>query len=306
MKALITGINGFAGRYLAEELRRHQYEVYGIDIAGSNENVYIGDITDPKTIEKVFSEVKPDYLFHLAGQANVKLSWEQPVETMHGNVDAAVRLLQAGAKTNPSMRLIIIGSADQYGVVKPENCPIREDMPLRPSTPYAISKQAQEQMVLCLAKAMGMDVVFTRSFNHTGPGQKKGFVVADLAGRIARVKKYGGAITVGNLEAKRDFSDVRDSVRAYRLLAEKGKSGQIYNVGSGVAHSIDYILRQLMKLANVETDIIVDQANLRPSDMPISVADCTKIYRDTGYQPQVTLEQTLEDILHYYMEMEET
>lgn len=302
MKALITGINGFAGQHLAGELKENGYQVFGIDLRGNDRDIFAADLRDEKSVKNILDTIRPDFLFHLAGQANVKMSWENPLDTMHMNIDSAITLLSAVSKVYKGMRIVVIGSADQYGIVKPEDCPIKETMNGRPATPYAVSKQAQENLVQCIARAKEMDVVYTRSFNHTGPGQKIGFVVADLASRIVDVKRHGGELRVGNLQAKRDFSDVRDSVRAYRLLMEKGKTGEIYNVGSGIARSVESILYQLIKLSGVEPEIVVAPENFRPIDMPISVADCSKIFRDTGYQPKIPFEQTLKDILECYLE----
>ncbi|MDL2238322.1 GDP-mannose 4,6-dehydratase, partial [Christensenellaceae bacterium OttesenSCG-928-K19] len=196
-------------------------------------------------------------------------------------------------------KLLLVGSSDQYGIVKEEDCPIKETLPVHPLNPYAVSKQAQEDMIRCLAIAKRVNVVFTRSFNHTGPGQRKGFAVPDFAGRILDVKKNGGELHVGNLAAQRDFSDVRDSVRAYRLLAEKGRNGEVYNVGSGKAHSIEWILEKMLELAGIQPNVVVDQENIRPLDMPLLVADTAKINKDTGYVAQVDIEKTLSDVLQF-------
>ena len=223
MKALITGINGFVGKYLETELKNNDYEVYGIDITGKRENVFTLDLAHKESVTDIIKNVNPDYIFHLAGQASVKESWNIPLETLHCNVDNAVNLLDAMYSECRESRLVVVGSADEYGIVSPDQCPLKETRALCPSTPYAISKQTQESIVGCLAKVRNMDVVFARPFNHTGPGQKRGFVIPDFAARIIEIKKNGGDMKIGNLKAKRDFSDVRDVVRAYRLLAEKGK-----------------------------------------------------------------------------------
>lgn len=300
-KALITGINGFAGTYLSRELRQNGYHVFGIDVAGAaGEGVFFCDIMDTDATAGVMREVAPDVVFHLAGQASVGRSWAEPVLTMETNIVPAVNLLDAAAGLGKECRLLVIGSSDQYGVVKPEECPIPETRPNAPVTPYAVSKQAQENLLRCLAISQKADVVFTRSFNHTGPGQKQGFVVPDLACRVLAAKESDGIVKAGNLKARRDFSDVRDSVRAYRLLAEKGRAGEVYNVGSGNAHSVEWILQMLMELAGVTLPVEMDAANLRPVDVPLLAADITKLTADTGYQPEIPIEHTLRDILDYF------
>jgi len=290
-------MSGFVGGYLAEELKQNGYEVCGIDIAGESGNIFCADLNSRNSVYEIVKQIRPDFIFHLAGQANVRASWDIPVETMHTNVDCAVYLLEAMAIYCSKARMLVVGSADEYGVVSPEDCPLREDFPLKPATPYAVSKQAQENMLQCIAYAKHADVIFTRSFNHTGPGQKPGFVVPDFARRIMKIKKTGEAMTVGNLSAQRDFSDVRDVVRAYRLLAEHGKAGEIYNVGSGEAYSMEWILKKMLDIAGIRPKIICDENNFRPVDMPLFLADCSKLRADTGYRTCIPLEQTLSDVL---------
>jgi GDP-4-dehydro-6-deoxy-D-mannose reductase len=210
--------------------------------------------------------------------------------------------LQAAKECIKHPRLIIIGSSDQYGIVQPENCPIKETLVQNPLSPYAISKSAQEQIASSLAKAYGLEIVTTRSFNHIGPGQKKGFVVADFSATIAEIEaeKKDPILHVGNLTAKRDFTDVRDIVRAYRLLAEKGTPGEVYNVGSGKAVSISEILSGLLSLSKVDINVMQDPKKMRPIDIPLIVCNFDKLSKDTGWKPSYPIEETLQEILEHF------
>jgi GDP-4-dehydro-6-deoxy-D-mannose reductase len=304
MKALITGVNGFVGKYLSKELMENGYEVIGTDLSG--DNVQHVDFLDAQAVTRFLTDTAPDYVFHLAGQASVGLSWNIPKETFEVNVCGTINLLQAAKECIKHPRLIIIGSSDQYGIVQPENCPIKETLVQNPLSPYAISKSAQEQIASSLAKAYGLEIVTTRSFNHIGPGQKKGFVVADFSATIAEIEaeKKDPILHVGNLTAKRDFTDVRDIVRAYRLLAEKGTPGEVYNVGSGKAVSISEILSGLLSLSKVDINVMQDPKKMRPIDIPLIVCNFDKLSKDTGWKPSYPIDETLQEIMAYFRNIE--
>lgn len=301
MKALITGIGGFVGTHLTQELNNHGYEVCGMDIAGNAPNTHIVNLLDKAAVIGMISETRADCIFHLAAQASVRLSWENPQLTFDVNVKGTLNLLEAVRSLDHPTRIIIIGSSDQYGHIQPEDCPIKESLRIDPVSPYSISKQTQENLVKSYIHAYNMNIVMTRSFNHCGPGQRTGFVVSDFASRIAAIERgESPLITVGNLEAKRDFTDVRDIVRAYRLLNEAGMTGEIYNVGSGQAHSVREILEMLIDLSQCQIEICVDPDRMRPSDLPLIQCDNTKIRQQTGWSATIPLRQTLLDTLQYW------
>ncbi|WP_066646380.1 GDP-mannose 4,6-dehydratase [Christensenella timonensis] len=298
MKALITGAAGFVGTYLAEELENNGIQTVGTDLAGADRN---GNLLDVKWVENVVAETTPDYIFHLAGQSSVGFSWENPQCTIEINVNGTLNLLDAVRSAKKAVRMVIIGTSDEYGPVAPGDCPIKESLALEPVNPYAVSKAMQEQMALLYQTAYDLDLVATRSFNHTGPGQKKGFVIPDFASQIAELEKHGkGTIRVGNLSAKRDFSDVRDIVRAYRLLAQKGKRGEIYNVGSGQSYAIQELLDALVAMSDADITIEKDPEKFRPIDLPVIQGDIQKLTNDTGYVPEIGIEETLKAVLDFW------
>ena len=300
MKALITGANGFVGKYLASELKKNGYEVYGIDIVATD-NVYCVDILDYSALKDVIDKENPDCIFHLAGQASVGLSWSEPQMTFDVNVKGTLNLLEAVRKQEKRIKMLIIGSSDEYGKVKEEDCPISEELEPQPCNPYAISKLTQEELCRLYVKTHDMYIIMTRSFNHTGPGQKRGFVIADICSRIVSLEKSGEKrMPVGNLDAKRDFSDVRDIVRAYRLLMEDGIAGEIYNVGSGKAYSIKQMLDMLLDMSNKDIEVFVDKSKLRPIDLPLIQSDISKLSNCTGYHPKYDIKDTLSDVLEYW------
>ena len=307
MKALITGVDGFVGYYLTKHLLEQGDEVYGTTILPDYTNEAITvmkmDLLEPAQVEAVVNEICPDVIYHLAGQSAVGLSWDKPQLTMDINVNGTLNLLDAVRKSNRNKqtKILIVGSSDQYGPVKPEECPISEERKLSPVSPYGISKMTQEQIAKLYAKSYGMEIVMVRAFNHIGPRQSKNFVVADFASRIAEIEKGSKpVIKVGNLETYRDFTDVRDIVRGYRLLMEKGHSGAVYNIGSGKAIKVREILDKLVKLSTKKITVEVDPAKMRPADVPLVECDNRKIKEDTGWKPLLSIEATLEDTLEYW------
>lgn len=310
MKALITGINGFVGHYLTEVLLQDGTEVYGTILQGGVndglcQNILEMNLSNKEDVEHVISVVKPDYIYHLAGQSSVGLSWRNPELTIMTNVVGTIHLLDAVKMHTPQSRVLIVGSSDQYGVVKPEDCPIKESMNLSPQSPYATSKKAQEEIACQYTKAYNLDIVMVRAFNHIGPGQRKGFVIADFASQIAEIEKgvIPPVIKVGNLEAERDFTDVRDIVRAYEMVVKHGRKGDVYNVGSGNAYKIKELLDILVSHSTVSIEVQEDFERMRPSDVPLIQCDASKLKNECNWKPIRDVCETLLDTLNYWREM---
>lgn len=300
MRALITGSEGFVGKYLREELNQNGYTVTGLDIR-PGEGTVTANLLKADEVRQVLAEVCPDVIIHLAGQANVGKSWKSPQITVDLNINAAVNLMEAARELCPQASIVLVGSSDEYGDLRELGASVNEDLPLRPMNPYAISKVAQENMGKAYAKAYGMRVCMTRSFNHGGAGQMPGFMIPDFASGIVRVERgEATCVRVGNLSSKRDFTHVKDVVRAYRLIAEKGRSGEVYNVGSGETYSAQEILDRLINYSASEIHVEQDSARMRPSDTPVICCDHTKLTRDTGWQPTFCLEDILIDTYQYY------
>lgn len=297
MRALITGSQGFVGKYLRQELEASGYEVIGLDVQ-PGENTIQADLLNPEQLAATVRQAKPDAVFHLAGQADVAKSWKIPQKTMEINVIAAVNLMEAVRAFDPSVRMVMVGSSDQYGNLGEAGRLVSEQLETNPQTPYAVSKKAQEEMARVYVRAYGMNICMTRSFNHGGAGQRLGFLIPDFASGIVKVERgEAKSLKVGNLTSRRDFTHVRDVVRAYRMIAEKGKPGEVYNVGSGVTYSAREILDKLCEMADCPIPVEQDPARMRPSDTPVICCDHSKLTHDTGWQPQIPLEDILSDTL---------
>jgi GDP-4-dehydro-6-deoxy-D-mannose reductase len=255
------------------------------------------DISDAAAVQAALDDLSPDVVYHLAGWADVGASWSHPVEVLRLNAEGTLNVLQACAKADVG-RILSVASADVYGVVKPHELPLTEDSPIRPTSPYAASKVAADAVAHQAFLGHGLGVVRVRPFNHLGPGQSEHFVAPAIAARIARAERDGHrAIPVGNLSARRDFTDVRDVVRAYRLLLEWGEAGEVYNVCSGVDRSIQEVADVLVGLARSPIRLEKDPDLLRPVDLPVLRGDPAKIRDATGWKPEIPLEQTLADLL---------
>lgn len=309
MKALIIGIEGFVGKYLSDYLLTHNYKVYGtyLDLEGThkldkNIDLYRLDILESEQVKKVASIIKPDIIFHLAAQSSAALSWKQPQLTIQVNINGTLNVIEAVKALELQTRVMLIGSSEEYGYIRPEDIPVDESQQLRPGNPYAISKIAQSMFGELYAKSYNMDIVIIRAFNHIGPGQSEQFVVSDFAKRIAMMEKglMDPVLLVGNLEAERDFTDVRDIVRAYEELARKGIAGEIYNVGSGRSHRIKEILNILLNLSSIAIRIVNDSNRDRPSDVPKTECNSNKIKQLTGWKAEYNLSCTLKDVLDYW------
>lgn len=299
-KALITGSLGFVGGYLRAELEKSGYEVVGLDVRQAEKTIQ-ADLLNCEQMKNVVAQVQPNAVFHLAGQANVARSWQIPQQTVELNVVGAINLLEAVRALKSETRIVLVGSSDQYGALGDAGRLVKETTPTNPQTPYAVSKQAQEEMARVYARAYDMNICMTRSFNHGGAGQKEGFMIPDFAAGIVRVEKgLADCLRVGNLTARRDFTHVKDVVRAYRLIAEKGHSGEVYNVGSGVTYSAQEILDKLCAMANCPIRVEQDPAKMRPSDTPVICCDHSKISEHTDWSPKEPLDVMLKETMDYY------
>jgi GDP-4-dehydro-6-deoxy-D-mannose reductase len=292
MKALITGGRGFVGGHLLAHLEAEGDEVVVTDRSDGGP-----DLTDAAALAELVAEVAPEVVYHLAGQSDVGRSWTTPVETFRANVEGTINLL-AACEASGVRRTLVIGSADVYGKVSPDELPLREDAPFRPINPYAASKAATDLVALQAFLGRGLDVVRVRPFTHIGPGQGPGFVTAALASRIARAERDGiDTITVGTLDTRRDFVDVRDVVRAYRSLVLRGEAGAVYNVCSGRDVAIGHVAEVLVGLSTRSLELVTDPALLRPADVPLLRGDPTRIHAACGWQTTYALADTLADVL---------
>lgn len=311
-KALIIGAGGFVGGYLAECLTNEfDMEVYATKLPGTesmedlsmlNGRVYDLDILNKSDIIDLLYNIRPDYIFHLAAQSSVSLAWKNPSLTIDVNIKGSVNLMDAIRELYYKPRVVIVGSGEEYGHIKLEETPITEDTKLRPGNIYAATKACQNMIGSIYSKAYDMELMMVRAFNHFGPGQLPIFVVSDFCKQVAEIEKglREPVLHVGNLAAKRDFTDVRDVVRAYGLLALKGVSGETYNVGSGHAIEIRELLNNIISLSDVDIKVEVDPNKIRPVDIPIIEADISKINAETGWKPQIPVMRTIEETLNYW------
>lgn len=310
MKALIIGGAGFVGGYLIKELSGCGYDIHATCLPTEKLDsekccVHTLDILDGDAVEALLNEIEPDAVFHLAAQSSVALSWKKPQLTADINVKGTINVLEAvRAFGKKKIRLILIGSGEEYGFIRSGACPISEEEPLRPGNIYAATKACQGMLGEIYFRAYGMDVIMVRAFNHSGPGQAPMFVISDFCRQIAEIENgmRPAEIAVGNLSAIRDFTDVRDVVRAYRLLAEKGVSGRTYNVGRGKAVPIRTILDSALAMADCRIEVRQDEARMRASDIPIIEPDVSLIYGDTQWRAEISMESTIRDTLDYWRE----
>lgn len=313
MKALITGISGFAGSHIADYLLSlNNIEVFGtIKWRSRLDNIthilgqiklYECDIRDASAIKYVISEIKPDFMFHLAAQSYVPFSWRAPSETLATNILGELNIFEAVREMKLDTVIHIAGSSEEYGLVYPEEIPIKETNPLRPLSPYAVSKIAQDLLGYQYYKSYGLRIVRTRAFNHTGPRRGEVFVTSNFARQVIEIekKRREPVIYVGNLEAVRDFLDVRDVARAYYLAVKKGKPGEVYNIASGRGVKIRELLDLMIKLAHLNLKVVQDPARMRPSDVELLVGSNEKFRSETGWQPEIPFEKTIQDLLEYW------
>lgn len=312
-RVLVTGVTGFAGSHLVDYmLTRSDCEIFGIQRWRSRtENIehfaskitlVECDLRDASSTRDTLEKVRPDWIFHLAAQSFVPTSWSAPTESLTTNIIGQVNLFEAVRRLGLKCRIQLACSSEEYGMVFPNEVPIKETNPLRPLSPYAVSKVAQDMLGYQYWMSWKVDSVRTRGFNHEGPRRGPVFVASDFAKQIADIEKGRKApvLSVGNLEAKRDFTDVRDMVKAYWLALEKCESGEVYNICSGQAWSIQKVLDHLLSLTRTKIEVKPDPARLRPSDVPILLGDNSKFVRVTGWQPTIPFDQTLSDMLEYW------
>ena len=290
MRVLVTGATGFVGCHLVAHLAA----------AGDEVIISEAEITEPEALEADFGQGRPDAVFHLAAQADVQASFTAAAATLRVNVEGTFNVLDAARRAGAG-RVVVVSSADVYGRLKPASLPVDETAPIRPVTPYGASKAAAEMVCVQAGAGRGLDVVRARAFNHLGPGQSDRFVAAALAARIAANERTGAEVVrVGNLQTRRDFTDVRDVVRAYRLLAEHGVKGEAYNVCSGAALGVQELAEALIARARHPMRMVADDELLRPVDVTDVRGDAAKLRAATGWRPEVPLDQTLDDLLDYW------
>lgn len=315
MRVLITGITGFVGSHLAEYLLNlGGIEIYGIERWRSKtENiehiknkikVIECDIRDAVSVDRAITEVKPHKIFHLAAQSFVPTSWNAPQETITTNIIGELNIFESVRSSGLDTVIQIACSSEEYGMVYENEVPIKETNPLRPLSPYAVSKVGQDLLGYQYFMSYKLKVIRTRGFNHTGPRRGEVFVTSNFAKQIAEIekKKREPVISCGNLDAKRDFTDVRDMVRGYWLATEKGVPGEVYNICTGRAYSAKEVLDILLSFSKVKVTIKHDPARMRPSDVPILLGDNTKFSSLTGWKPEIRFEKTMEDLLNYWRE----
>ncbi len=313
-KSLITGVTGFAGSHMADLLLKEGHDVYGISRWRSNKDniahlngklqILEADVLDSHSLDTIMLEVRPDYVFHLAAQSFVPASWTSPAVTLEINLVGSANLFEAVRKSQIDARIQIACSSEEYGLVKPSEVPIKEANPLRPLSPYAVSKVAMDYLGYQYTQSYEMFIVRTRGFNHTGPRRGEVFVTSTFAKQIAMIEKglQEPVIYVGDLTTKRDWTDVRDVVQGYLLAVEKGEAGEVYNICSGKAVKVGDMLDLLLGMSDVKIKVQQDPARMRPSDVPILLGDNTKFCKQTGWKPEIPFEQTMRDLLAYWRE----
>ncbi len=313
-KILITGISGFVGGFLAEHIARSDNEntIIGtylfephVSFLGKMQQkptLYQVDLIDQRKVQDLISQTRPDTIYHLAALSSPAESFKHPAQTISNNINAQINLLEAVRENNlTETKILIVSSSEVYGIIDASDLPVDEDTPLKPVSPYGVSKIAQDYLGLQYFNAYHMGIYRVRPFNHIGPGQSPHFVVSSFAKQVVEIEKgkKEQVFTVGNLKAKRDFTDVRDIVVAYALILNHGKAGEVYNVGSGISHSISDILDILLSMAKIKITVKVDEALLRPGDVAEIVCDNKKI-ETLGWKPAIPLEQSLQDTLEYW------
>jgi len=311
VRVLVTGVSGFVGGHLVDFLATQEpaLEVFGI-ARGSGEalrgravTVLSADLVDAAATDAVIEEVRPDRIVHLAGQSSVHRSWEDPAGTLRANVHGLLSILEALRRRSLTPRLLVVGSAEEYGAVQIEKLPAGERTPLQPSSPYAVSKVAQAFLARQYFLSHGIPVICTRTFHHTGPGRGEVFAESSFARQIAEIEAglREPVLYVGDLTPRRDYSDVRDIVRGYWLLLEKGEPGEVYNLCSGTSWPIQQVLDFLLGQSKVKgIGVKVDPARLRPSDVMILEGDPGKVFKATGWKVEIPFERTLTELLDYW------
>ena len=313
-KALITGIAGFVGSHMAELLLSQGYEVWGmsrprskmdhIESIKSQLHLEDADLLDSHSLYTTLSKIKPDYIFHLAAQSFVPTSWGSPAVTLETNIVGSANVFEAVRQVGIDPVIQIACSSEEYGMVYENEVPIKETNPLRPLSPYAVSKLAMDYLGYQYFESYGMKIIRTRGFNHTGPRRGDTFAESTFAKQIALIEKgkQEPIIYVGNLEAQRDYTDVRDMVRAYLLAVQKCDPGEVYNIATGHAIKIEDVLKMMLAMSTVKVEIKQDPSRMRPSDVPILIGDTKKFTEKTGWKAEIPFEKTAADLLNYWRE----
>ncbi|MDE7310485.1 MAG: GDP-mannose 4,6-dehydratase [Eubacterium sp.] len=304
-KALIIGAAGFVGSYLARELwENHHMEVHVSKLPQEKLRIEYAHVHDLDILHKdevagLLYEIRPDYIFHLAAQSSVSIAWKNPGLTVDVNIKGCIHVLDAVRELFYKPRILLVGSGEEYGQIRANEVPVAEDNHLRPGNLYAATKACQNMIGNIYAQAYDMDLLMVRSFNHIGPGQAPAFVVSDFCRQVAQIEAgiQQPVMYVGNLEARRDFTDVRDVVRAYALLIQRGQAGETYNVGSGHAYAIREVLDLILSLSAADIRIETDPNKIRPVDVPVIEADISKLHQAVGWRPFLPLVQTLRETL---------
>lgn len=305
-KVLIFGVGGFVGSYLSREFMKHGYKVIGTDkientMLPVEVDFYKSDLMETIQVEELVKKIQPEIIVNLAAISSVGASWSIPQITMQVNVVGALNIMEAVRKSEYKPKILFVGSSEEYVV---SNFPMSEDRQLNASNPYGISKVTQEQFAKLYREQYGLKIYCVRPFNHTGIGQRDSFVLPGFCKQVAEIEKSGnpGIMKVGNLKVKRDFSHVKDVVRAYRMIVESDNCELIYNVGSGKAHSLEDMLKYVVGLSSQKIKIEVDQSRFRPTDQPIICCDYNLIKAELGWEPQYTVFDALKEMLKYYRE----
>lgn len=307
MRVLITGAGGFVGGHLITHLKTAQPTVvlHGTRLFESEQphhlldNSTAIDLKQYSHVKQLLEDFRPEQIYHLAAQAFVPRSFEDPWETLENNILSQLNIIRACLELDLQPRMLIISSAEIYGAIKPEELPLSENTPIRPTNPYSVSKVTQDMLGLQYYLSHNLPIMRARAFNHFGPGQNPNFVAPAFATQIAKIEvgEQESVIYVGNLEAQRDFTDVRDIVRAYELIVNHGLPGQAYNIGSGKTYSVQYLLDTLLTYTDIAIEVRVDESRLRPVDVPVVQADASKLSQHTGWHTTISFEQTLKDVL---------
>lgn len=305
-RVLIFGAGGFVGSYLCKEFLNNGYKVSGTDkgegsALPSEVDFYKTDLMQADEVEKLIGQIQPDIIVNLAAISSVGASWNMPQTTMAINVIGALNIMEAARKSEQKPKILFVGSSEEY--VISEN-PLDENTQLNANNPYGISKVTQEQFAKLYREQYGLKIYCVRPFNHTGIGQRDSFVLPSFCKQVAEIDKSGkgGKIQVGNLKVKRDFSHVKDVVRAYRMIVESDNCNQIYNVGSGNAYSLEDMLTYIIGLSNQNIEIEVDQNRIRPTDQPVICCDRSLIGKELGWKPQYDVYDALKEMFDYYKE----
>ena len=315
MRVLVTGIRGFAGRHLVEFLSSKKgVKLHGLGRTSLKNHPHPNifkqvtfhpcDILEPKALEKVLRKVRPEGIFHLAAQSHVFTSWQNPEDTLNTNILGQLNLFEAVRRSRLRSKIHIAGSSEAYGLVLPHEIPVKETAPFRPLSPYGVSKAAQDLLAYQYGQNFKLPIVRTRAFGQAGPGQNELPMISNFAKQISLIEagRQKPVICVGNLEAVRDFTDVRDVVRAYWLALERGEPGEAYNICSGVGHQVSQILDIYLKLCRVKVKIRKELSRMRPSDVMINVGDATKFREQTSWKPEIPFTTMLLDVLNYWRE----